>query len=1172
MGGAAENSQRSSSPLKRRASDLEDPSEIATTKPDVEMTNVSDVEPSNGVEASENASAVRTSTQAKAADETPLKSEPKSPNTEAKLKSETEVPPIDAQIKTVTAIAEASRESALQDGDQAYLVSKRWLKRVMERGTESRQNSKIQPEGEIGPVDNSDLIQQIIKDADGNDFVQLKPGAFESLELFPKDAWDLIVECTSNKYVDFLEKIKEKASIEKTKKVRIWRVPRLLPAANPSTSAPDSATPPSSRPGSPTSANSLPNRQPQDSWNHLLLDVTTFLKLPNGNGRELVEQRDCVRSVEELTKYFLSGTAKKELNYDNPLGNHGNVALAYQRLLEEMYKEPVPASTAPRQFKTTIGKYAPSFSGYGQQDSQEFLGFLLDGLQEDLSRVKKKPYIEKPDSTDEMINNPDLIREMAAKVWEITKLRDDSVIADLFTGMYKSTLVCPECSKVSITFDPFNNLTLQLPIENSWQHNAFYFPLNDPPVTISIDMDKQGTIFAMKQFISKRVGVPPERLFAAEEFKSKFYKIFKDKQVASEEISSNDVLVVYEIEDKPTNWPPRRVKRVKSHMNFGNNDSEDDDVPSWDDPMAEKMLVPVFHRRPNPERLNRFKKAWVLTPAPHFIVLNPKEARDLESIKRKILEKVATFSSDADSSGDGKVVASSIDGEDELVDVAMKDASATSVKATNGTDNSTSSEADKQFTPLRAFNKRRPKLLDPSSHLNPRLQNMFSLGHFAADKEMIPSGWNCVDDDKSYSPLSDRLPKVKSASDNGSEEFELDSPRGNSESSIEDNSFRSDVQSNQTRMNEESSDEDELARPQPTRALPVRSVGGVRTNQQDIKSPDVDSDLEEAPTKDQGPLVRLGEGIVVDWHPDAWEALFDGTPGDTMRGCDTTSSIPTLPDPELEAKKAARQTRRKNGITLEDCLNEFGKEEILSEMDTWYCPRCKEHRRASKKFELWRTPDILIMHLKRFSSSAMRRDKLDVMVNFPVEGLDLTSRVIETQDGKQEIYDLIAVDDHWGGLGGGHYTAFAKSYVDGDWYEYNGSAPPNYNMSQWNFNGLANGRGQVSGTGSDEMDDGASDKVNMNSSASDASREDRLRDFDDSVPMEDGVPFEDQCPVPDASDEQQATIIDMHHTLAEHRLIGEKGLGPFHVESGLDDDDEEPAAEIHVDDEPWKAE
>ena len=99
-------------------------------------------------------------------------------------------------------------------------------------------------------------------------------------------------------------------------------------------------------------------------------------------------------------------------------------------------------------------------------------------------------------------------------------------------------------------------------------------------------------------------------------------------------------------------------------------------------------------------------------------------------------------------------------------------------------------------------------------------------------------------------------------------------------------------------------------------------------------------------------------------------------------------------------------------------------------MDTWYCPRCKEHRRATKKFELWKTPDILVMHLKRFSSSGMRRDKLDVLVDFPIENLDLTSRVIETEEGKSEIYDLFAVDNHWGGLGGGHYTAFAKNYTD----------------------------------------------------------------------------------------------------------------------------------------------
>lgn len=45
-----------------------------------------------------------------------------------------------------------------------------------------------------------------------------------------------------------------------------------------------------------------------------------------------------------------------------------------------------------------VGRFAPQFSGFQQQDSQELLAFLLDGLHEDLNRIIKKPYIELKDS------------------------------------------------------------------------------------------------------------------------------------------------------------------------------------------------------------------------------------------------------------------------------------------------------------------------------------------------------------------------------------------------------------------------------------------------------------------------------------------------------------------------------------------------------------------------------------------------------------------------------------------------------------------------------------------------------------------------------------------------------------------------------------------------------
>lgn len=90
----------------------------------------------------------------------------------------------------------------------------------------------------------------------------------------------------------------------------------------------------------------------------------------------------------------------------------------------------------------TIGRYAPTFSGYSQHDAQEFLAFLLDGLHEDLNRIKQKPYVEIPDSD----GRPD--EEVAEERWRLHLQRNDSIVVDLFQGLYKSEVYCPFCEKV----------------------------------------------------------------------------------------------------------------------------------------------------------------------------------------------------------------------------------------------------------------------------------------------------------------------------------------------------------------------------------------------------------------------------------------------------------------------------------------------------------------------------------------------------------------------------------------------------------------------------------------------------------------------------------------------------------------------------------------------------
>ncbi|KAL4897954.1 hypothetical protein BDV59DRAFT_190716 [Aspergillus ambiguus] len=724
-----------------------------------------------------------------------------------------------------------------------------------------------------------------------------------------------------------------------------------------------------------------------------------------GNTCYMNSALQCVRSVEELTYYFLNDVYKQDLNPSNPLAHNGEVAKAYANLLRLIYDENGQSSFAPRQLKHTIGRYGPAFSGYGQQDSQEFLLFLLDGLQEDLNRIQKKPYIEKPDSTDEMVHNRAALEEFANKCWDIYKARNDSVITDLFAGMYKSTLICPVCEKVSIIFDPFNNLTLQLPIENLWSKDISYLGLNRKPVIVDIEIDKNASIKALKEMVAKKMGTDPQRLIMCDMYKGKIYRMFDNtSSIADSQISGNDEIAMFEVESVPTNYNPDKPPR--SYYSYGRSDYER--VPSFDSPQADNMLVPVFNRvvQParsgNPQSVHRTRFG-----VSSYIVISRRENHDYDAIFRKILERAATMTTrdflneeemqevnqeDSDTvimneddaqSADSKIKTSSVDGEDGMVDVSMRDAS---------------DEPDAQPT-------QHSQKSMPESSIPARFRNLFTLKIMKGQNEVVPLGWSGLEDTKEYPKMEFRR-KTKPASE------------------LESESTSESAGASDKRRGDDDSDQE-------------KSGGSGYDSASDSLSGNAGK------TEIQiNPFVRPGEGIVVDWNEDAYDALFGGDikERNPVRGAPTWTHVEHLPDPELSQRRKLRQTRRKRGITLNECLDEFNKEEILSENDAWYCPRCKEHRRASKKFELWKTPDILVMHLKRFSASRGFRDKLDVLVDFPVEGLDMSGRVEAPEEGESLIYDLFAVDNHYGGLGGGHYTAYAKNFMTGQWNEYNDSS------------------------------------------------------------------------------------------------------------------------------------
>lgn len=144
-------------------------------------------------------------------------------------------------------------------------------------------------------------------------------------------------------------------------------------------------------------------------------------------------------------------------------------------------------------------------------------------------------------------------------------------------------------------------------------------------------------------------------------------------------------------------------------------------------------------------------------------------------------------------------------------------------------------------------------------------------------------------------------------------------------------------------------------------------------------------------------------------------------------------------------------------ISMEQCFNEYSIEETLGGDDQWYCSTCKEHRDITKKLELWKTPKIMCIHLKRFTqrkgsnrgrqgmmgmaiAQITGNQKNGALVDYPIEGLDMRLFSLDLKDEPEPVYyDLYAVSNHYGSLNGGHYTATCKNTIEDKWYYFDDS-------------------------------------------------------------------------------------------------------------------------------------
>jgi len=179
----------------------------------------------------------------------------------------------------------------------------------------------------------------------------------------------------------------------------------------------------------------------------------------------------CLVHNRALMHFFLHEDWKSQLNPTNPISMKGKLATAFRNLIENVWHGN-NGIISPSEMKMVIGQFAPQFSGYGQQDSHELITFMLDGIHEDLNRCREKPYV------DSVLGDGTNDNEIARESWERHLKRNDSVIVDHFQAQLKSRLICPNCGKSTVVFDPYLSLSLPIVKQSVKTYSAIFVPFN----------------------------------------------------------------------------------------------------------------------------------------------------------------------------------------------------------------------------------------------------------------------------------------------------------------------------------------------------------------------------------------------------------------------------------------------------------------------------------------------------------------------------------------------------------------------------------------------------------------------------------------------------------------------------------------------------------------------
>lgn len=706
----------------------------------------------------------------------------------------------------------------------------------------------------------------------------------------------------------------------------------------------------------------------------------------------------CLTHITELRDYFLYNGFAAELNTRNPLGCGGRVAGAFAEVVQALFGDKIAQIPmyAASNFRATIGYFRPALGPYVQQDSHEVVAFLLGALHEDLNRAPQGPRVGQAGESTGVgasvgasagasagTRNRGTGERLAAETWSRYKLQNDSVITDLFAGMLKSTLTCLTCRRSSVTFDPCTELAVPLAVDAHWSFKVLLFPQDLPPCALEVELRGTSSYQELKEYVAQRAHMDASNLLGVE--------------VHAHQFRNN-----YEAPDSESRYLPI------CELFLGT-----DTVALYEVPRSKgDIVVPVLstgryagHRAPQP-----FGK-------PFFITLSEEEQHSYGAIRKKL--EIAYVRLSGGFSGFPILSKTSTTSPDSMPLLANRHPEADFGVLQGDFCYATPDVPMNEFFDIKAY---------------ASVENMpvCSFGMQSVDPVQVRKEVWTPEPTAAYASAKDVTLAMDAVTRDVYNYYQLthahaQKPEPGTPEYLQASEWEVERDAEQEKTN----------------AFSVNFGMYDDSGYAELLGASEGMGLENTADAGQGPtLVGARDVIVCEWPGAVADEVFSAERPVTW---DRPGAMVNV---ELERARHERAGRQKQETTLEDCLDLFTAPEVLNTADSWYCPACKKLRQATRQIELWSTPEILLVHLKRFESQYSSTGKLDNTVRFPLTGLDMSPH-LPCRDGdgdgdgddggRENVYDLIAVDNHFGGLGSGHYTAYVKNPVDDKWYLFDDS-------------------------------------------------------------------------------------------------------------------------------------